>query len=431
MYVQNAWGRVAAVRTGYEDLSGRPGVKMDYLEEWYTYTGGGLVGGKKVRFSHERVGGLGRSVKESALAFTYNDEGQVTDDNGTAVTYDSMGRPYSGPGVTAVTYGAADEITLLGSWTLGQRVEQRVYNALGQLVIQKGVISPFVTEAYEWVYTYADGANNGRITKFRDQKTGEEVNYTYDAVNRLVKAETTGAEWGETFGYDGFGNLLSESPTKGTAPYYNLVVDGGTNRILTAGFAYDAAGNLTSNPLQAGMVYYAENRMKQVGTDYGTQYRYGADGQKVMKGPLSTLNPGYPDQFLLGLNKDAWVYVRDGAGRVRQVVRYRDKGSAGEDWVVEKEYDWFMGTGVLRGVSRYYDTWQARDRVGSVRAEIGGMYPGVVTATRSYFPYGQERGTGSGNGTWKFGTYWREGVLDDASQRWYASGWGRFTSADP
>jgi YD repeat-containing protein len=30
-------------------------------------------------------------------------------------------------------------------------------------------------------------------------------------LNRLISAQTTGPEWGQSFGYDGFGNLLSQT----------------------------------------------------------------------------------------------------------------------------------------------------------------------------------------------------------------------------
>jgi YD repeat-containing protein len=39
--------------------------------------------------------------------------------------------------------------------------------------------------------------------------------------NPPVSAATTGPEWGQSFGYDGFGNLLSQAVTKGCARPYN------------------------------------------------------------------------------------------------------------------------------------------------------------------------------------------------------------------
>ncbi len=51
-----------------------------------------------------------------------------------------------------------------------------------------------------------------------DWARGEEVNYTYDSLNRLSRAETTGPRWGNAYTYDGFGNLTQKTVTKGTAP---------------------------------------------------------------------------------------------------------------------------------------------------------------------------------------------------------------------
>lgn len=59
----------------------------------------------------------------------------------------------------------------------------------------------------------------------------EEMNYTYDALNRLVRAETTGAGWRNAYTYDGFGNLTGKTVVKGTAPYLSVLVNGATNRL--------------------------------------------------------------------------------------------------------------------------------------------------------------------------------------------------------
>ena len=64
-------------------------------------------------------------------------------------------------------------------------------------------------------YRYAPSANNGRIEQMKDWLSGEEVNYQYDSLQRLIKSETTGPEWGLSFGFDGFGNRTSQSVTKG------------------------------------------------------------------------------------------------------------------------------------------------------------------------------------------------------------------------
>jgi YD repeat-containing protein len=54
----------------------------------------------------------------------------------------------------------------------------------------------------------ADGHNNGRISQSIDG-VGQTVNYTYDSLNRLATAQATNGAWGQSYSYDGFGNLES------------------------------------------------------------------------------------------------------------------------------------------------------------------------------------------------------------------------------
>jgi YD repeat-containing protein len=66
-------------------------------------------------------------------------------------------------------------------------------------------------------YRYSATQNDGRIASSKDWVTGEEVTYTYDTLERMVHTETTGPQWGQSYSYDGFGNLTGKSVTKGTA----------------------------------------------------------------------------------------------------------------------------------------------------------------------------------------------------------------------
>ncbi|MFO0363678.1 MAG: hypothetical protein ACK55F_03185, partial [Acidobacteriota bacterium] len=60
--------------------------------------------------------------------------------------------------------------------------------------------------------------NDGRILQRDNIVSGETVTYTYDALQRLEKAETASAAWGLSWDYDGFGNRWEQRITKGTAP---------------------------------------------------------------------------------------------------------------------------------------------------------------------------------------------------------------------
>jgi YD repeat-containing protein len=149
--------------------------------------------------------------------------------------------------------------------------EGRFYNSLYQLTEIN------VPGAMDMVYTYpGPGGNNGRITKQKDNVSGEEVNYQYDALNRLIAASTTDASWGLSFTYDGFGNRLNQEVTKGSGLSTYLNVSGSSNQITMAGYSYDANGNLTQTPGGPAMSYDIENRL--------TGYAYGLDNKRVVGG---------------------------------------------------------------------------------------------------------------------------------------------------
>jgi len=126
--------------------------------------------------------------------------------------------------------------------------------------------------------------DDGRITQMEDWVAGEEVNYQYDSLGRLTLAQTTGPQWGQSFSYDGFGNLTAEVATKGTAPTVYNNYDPATNRLLGSGYTYDANGNLTAMP-GLSMTYNVENRLTQAISNLNGTDNYGYDpaGHRVWK----------------------------------------------------------------------------------------------------------------------------------------------------
>src|ERR1017187_4720115 len=90
-------------------------------------------------------------------------------------------------------------------------------------------------------YVYNDGQNHGRIAQSNDLISGEQVNYTYDGLQRLASAATTGTQWGEAYSYDGFGNLTGKTVTKGSAPALSATYNPATNQPYNGN--YDANGN--------------------------------------------------------------------------------------------------------------------------------------------------------------------------------------------
>src|SRR5713226_9663495 len=106
-------------------------------------------------------------------------------------------------------------------------------------------------------YDFHVGAgNNGNvfgITNYKD--TTRNQTFTYDLLNRLTSAQNAGTNcaastvngkseyWGNSYGYDAWGNLTSKTVTKCSAE--NLSAPSLVNNQLS-GYGYDAAGNMTS-----------------------------------------------------------------------------------------------------------------------------------------------------------------------------------------
>src|SRR5207245_1363446 len=104
-------------------------------------------------------------------------------------------------------------------------------------------------------YSFNDGSghNNGNVISIADNLNSSLTqNFSYDSLNRLSTAQTTGTSgpncWGQQFGYDPWGNLLTETPNVPGCPTNMLNLGANAyNRITNTGFSYDAAGNLLSD----------------------------------------------------------------------------------------------------------------------------------------------------------------------------------------
>src|SRR5205823_6631066 len=138
--------------------------------------------------------------------------------------------------------------------TYDNYTETRTYNSRLQLT---RVTVPGVMDMQ---YVFSPTQNNWQITQSIDGITGEQVTYTYDPLNRLIRAETADNLWGNAYAYDGFGNLTAKTVTKGSAPTFSATFDPATNR--QTGVQYDANGNQAVN---GTFPYDVENRLVQPG----------------------------------------------------------------------------------------------------------------------------------------------------------------------
>ncbi|QOY91374.1 RHS repeat-associated core domain-containing protein [Paludibaculum fermentans] len=410
---RNLWGRLAAVTV------------PNSVTERYSYTSAGLLTSKVSDFG----GGI---YMLPTVDYSYDNEGKVTQmvypQYGHLVppssyamysqrltlnySYDSLGQLQgitagSGSGtnlVTSATYNAAgqlltlnrpnsvtvDPATELPSGSVGLSAETFQYNGRNQLTRQTFLYSDIE-------YRFSTTANDGRLTQKKNWVSGEEENYTYDSLGRLATAYTTGPEWGLSWVCDGFGNRLQQNVKKGAAPSTVQTVN-------VAGFGYDSNGNMTDWSTPSGSVtasYDIDNRMTQIVTPSVTEtYKYGPGNLRVRKYQGGT-----------------WTYTVYGQGG-EVLGTYTMCTAAGTSFLCDARLRvYFGGRLILNGW-----TGVKPDRLGSPDGTHGRVYP-----------YGEVSGSVTVDQDETFTTYKRDVStgLDYAQNRYYASSWGRFTSADP
>src|SRR5258708_1394490 len=364
------------------------------MREFFNYDSGGDITAKRFQVM---------SSSNLDAQWTYDNEGRMTSVkypdtlSGTGATYnfsyDTLGRinGMTNPGasqtlVNGVSYGVAGQ--LLGMSYLGY-TETRVYNSL----LQMTRLTTSGSGGTDFEYRYSATQNNGKIVSQKDWITGEDVTYLYDSLNRLQSASTTAGSspWGQSYGYDGFGNLTDQNVTQGTAPPLHVTINAATNGVN--GVSYDANGNDTSFGS-----YDVENRLAQAGA---VQYGYSADNKRVWKKPDS--NAANEEFYLWGVG-----------GQRMGTYKSTNPGTASFTCTSTNVY--FGGRLIQIGGSAVLT-----DRLGS-----------NVTGGKGYFPYGQEKPSATANNLEKFTGYFRDAEtgLDYADQRYHNPGTGRFTSPD-
>jgi RHS repeat-associated protein len=208
------------------------------------------------------------------------------------------------------------------------------------------------------------------------------VTYSYDRLNRLTGANASvGDDY--SYAYDRAGNRTSVTRNSTTTSRsYNAA-----NQITTAGYSYDAAGNLLSDGTTPA-TYDALNRVLSQGA---TSYTYNGDGVLVQANTTR--------------------YVQDLAAPLSQIL---NDGTA----------SYVYGLGRLRAVA---GPWYLADALGSVRATLNDS--GATLATAQYAPYGSVEG--SAIAPFGFTGELQAGSSVYLRARWYNANEGRFASRDP
>jgi RHS repeat-associated protein len=267
-----------------------------------------------------------------------------------------------------------------------------------------------------FTYNFADGAgrNNGNVQGMNDTVQNLNYGFQYDELNRLARAETTNTNlWGNTYGYDIWGNLYAKYQIAGTqqGEFFQQTMN---TKNQFVGWSYDAAGNLLNDGAHSYQ-YDPEGRIRCLDAgancaNPAASYVYSVEGRRVKRtaGGATTL------------------YLHDGGSVLSE---FSNPSPGVGTWL--KDYIYLNGqllaTESVTDGTRYHFS----DHLGTPRviADAGGN----VLSRHDYYPYGKEITAWTDGETHKFTGKERdtESGLDYFGARFYASSAARFASVDP
>ncbi|HEX7152530.1 MAG TPA: RHS repeat-associated core domain-containing protein [Thermoanaerobaculia bacterium] len=391
--------------------------------------------------------GIGRlsSMTDPYATTTYKYErrGLLREDSTSgAYTYDANGNRTT-QGIAEYIFDYADR-PVSAEWsgaTLFENVEYLPFGPLEQLEYGNGAVKTVTydsryrptenklvlssTTIADYDYTY-DGAGN--ITAIDDDLNANyDRDFTYDDLNRLVTADTGTALWGSgTYAYDVAGNMTSLS--LGSSRNVTFTYSGTTSKLSTvnsASVSYDSAGNEQANISARNLVSFD-----------AAHYVY--DGRGVRRSeylsPWETSSPYSQDSFytpelqLLGYTRSA---IRDSTTDLVWLGSLPVGQLSSDDYALSPSQ-----TGmILDGDTTNY-RYTFTDHLGTPLLQMIGN---SVAWRAEYEPFGRVYAYRAGNDIdQRLRLPGQEQVTDtDGTEqvynifRWYRTGWGRYTQADP
>ena len=286
--------------------------------------------------------------------------------------------------------------------------ETRTYNSMLQLT---SLYSNSAGGLVNVTYNYSSTQNNGKITSQTDNVSGEQVVYAYDALNRLASAVATSNSWGQSYSYDGFGNLTDQTVIAGSAPAYHVVPDPNTNHLG----AVDANGNT----LITNGFYDVENRFTgtlapgaMIPGSY--QYSYAPGNKRVWRGVVATSGASLATD-------EVTFWSVTGQKLASYNIALSDGNGSGTPPSIVFQLNvanYYFGGKLVGHYAGGSLSATSSDRLGSVG---------------KFYPYGQEKPSATTNETEKFTGYFRDSEtgFDYAGSEVPQSGDGSVLDARP
>jgi RHS repeat-associated protein len=269
--------------------------------------------------------------------------------------------------------------------------------------------------AIDITYGFVDPSTNknaGHVYSITNNlDTTRSQTFTYDSLNRIASALTASTHatspthcWGEVYGNDAWGNLLSIAATTnsnytGCSQESGFTANADGNNHLTS-FSYDASGNATSD----GTYSYSWDGESQLKSAAGVNYLYDGDGRRVSK-------------------SNGKLYWYGSGGDI-----LAETDAVGN---VTAEYIFFDGKRIAMLPASGTPIYYVEDLLGTSRVTTTNT--GVVCYDADFYPYGGERSyTNTCPQNYKFAGKERdaESGLDYFGARYYGSALGRFVTPD-
>jgi RHS repeat-associated protein len=265
-------------------------------------------------------------------------------------------------------------------------------------------------------YDFHLAADNGNIYTIRNcRDTTRTQVFTYDNLNRISQANSSGPSWGETFTIDAWGNLTNKAGVTGktnTEPF-NAAPASIKNQLNA--FCHDSAGNLVLNatcPTGSFTPTYSYDIEDRLTGTAGYTYVYDGDGNRVKK--CSNVGCTSGTLYWTGTGTDPL-------------------DETGVGGTLTEEYVFFGGKRVARrdnpsNAVHYYFS----DHLGSTDL-ITDATGATIQEESDYYPYGGEIAITNGDpNTYKFTGKERDGEssLDNFGARYYSSASARFVTPD-
>jgi RHS repeat-associated protein len=267
--------------------------------------------------------------------------------------------------------------------------------------------------------------NDGEIQCIADLSagtgdSGRSLAYTYDALGRLLTANSAGSTqfpaWGLSETYDRYANRTIQTVTAGSGYNTSLTINPASNQVTSPAFTYDAGGDVTAEPAPLPATFSYDGESCMIGfIGNGNSATYTCDGHNVRVQKVVT-----------GTNAVTTVSIRSGG----EVIAEYDNGAAVTSPTREYIFGRHRVATVVGSVSGSGGTitYEHRDHL-SPRLYTDSN--GNDTCEQGTYPFGEAWYKTCTN--WIFTTYERdqESGLDYALARSYSSTFGRFMSPDP